>query len=624
MKIINKKVVQVFTRVELTNVLEFDNGYDYIYLGSDITLENGIYINDNKIKVTINGTYDGNRYKLIGMNSNEVLDCITVGENTSEVMVKNIDIEYTNTYGVIYVPPLSQYSSVVVTYDNIKFNGTQLSYNPFGTTKITDSIITIEKTNEVDSQEVCESDRVILGGNTTITSSSTSSPLFIFRSDTASPSVIFLCQSRINISTDTKEFMHGTNKLNFTILHDTEVNIVTGNGFSVYTYHGANNVLIDERASLNFIEKNHQRVPMWSVFGNFTMREGSKLYLINSYDNTPSDNYNIYFKGDNPNLILDNPKEVVIYTKNANVIYTINALNFKINCSRVNMWSGAVSLTSAGGIDNLPDFSWYKEDAILKLEGVFTVNLTAITNHNLTSEELNKLPNISNFSFLSRKQFSIGDIPTNIHVINTTNNSISGHTTSFADVLIKYSGVEEIVSADEDGLFEYQASNRIENGTEIEFVTNVPNSFMYKTRKITTPHDGELSLLDTDTTVTFDLVTISSNPFILAKKDSLLIKVVDSRLNSSAWKLYAYINKSPTSQFGYVLDDALIFKKFDDEIVVLDQTPKLVFTGTDNGGVALKTTVTCSKEKGPLLDLSNNYLEINEEYFADIYFQIEE
>ena len=624
MKIINKKIVQVFTSVELTSALELDNGYDYIYLGSDITLENGIYINENKEKVTINGTYDGNRYKLIGMDSNEVLDSVTASENNREIIVKNMDIEYTNTYGVIYVPSLSQYSSVVVTYDNIKFNGTQLSYNPFGTTKITDSIITIEKTNEVDSQEVCESDRVILGGNTTITSGSTSSPLFIFRSDTVSPSIIFLCKSRINISTDTKEVMHGTNKLNFTILHDTEVNIVTGNGFSVYSYHGANNVLIDERASLNFIEKNHQRVPMWSVFGNFTMREGSKLYLINSYDNTPSDNYNIYFKGGSPNLVLDNPTEVVIYTKNANVIYTDNVLNFKISCSRINMWSSSVSLATAGGIDNLPEFSWYKENNLVKFEGVLTSSMTAVTNHNLTAAELSKLSDIGNFSFLSRKQFSIGDIATNIHVINTTSNSISGHTDSFADILIKYNGLEEVVSADEEGLFDYQASSRISDGTEIEFIINNPSSFIYKTRKITTPHDGELSLLDTDTTVTFDLVSIPSNPFILAKKDSLLIKVVDSRLNSSAWKLYAYINKSPTSQFGYVLDDALIFKKFDDEIVVLSETPKLVFTGTDNGGVALKTTVTCSKEKGPLLDLSNNYLEMNEEYFADIYFQIEE
>ncbi len=67
--------------------------------------------------------------------------------------------------------------------------------------------------------------------------------------------------------------MSGTNKLNFTILHDTKVHLTTGNGFSSMTIHGANNVLIDERASFIFIEKSHQRIPMWAIFGNLTMKE---------------------------------------------------------------------------------------------------------------------------------------------------------------------------------------------------------------------------------------------------------------------------------------------------------------------------------------------------------------
>lgn len=35
-------------------------------------------------------------------------------------------------------------------------------------------------------------------------------------------------------------------------------------------------------------------------------------------------------------------------------------------------------------------------------------------------------------------------------------------------------------------------------------------------------------------------------------------------------------------------------------------------------------TLTYSKEKGSLLNLNDNPLEINEEYFANIYFTIEE
>lgn len=418
--------------------------------------------------------------------------------------------------------------------------------------------------------------------------------------------------------------MNGTNKANFTILHDSEVNLTTGNGFAASSTHGVNNVLIEERASLNFIENNHQRIPMWSIFGSFTMKEGSKLKVINSYDSTPSDNYNLHFKGDNPSLILDNPKEVVFYTKNANVIYTNNPLTYKIKCKRINMWNNSTPLIDAGGITNLPDYYWYKDSDFLKIEGTLTSSSTTITSHNLTEEELSNLFDINNFSFQSKKQFSIGYIPTNIHPINNTKNKISGHTLKFCDILIKYKDIETNVSASSDGLFEYDLTSNIDDNTLVELIINDPSSFIYETRKIITPHTGELSLLEGDTTFQFLLEPISNNPVILPKDRELIINVVDSRINSSNWKIYATLKKQFISQMGFILKDALIFKKFDNEIITLDETPKLVFNGSDNNGDVSNTIITFSKQMGPLLDLSNNSLEVNEEYFSEIYFKLEE
>ena len=85
--------------------------------------------------------------------------------------------------------------------------------------------------------------------------------------------------------------MSGTNKLNFTILHDTSVHLTTGNGVAKLADYGVNNVLIDERASFKFLEKSHERIPMWAIFGSLTMKEASTLQIINSYNNTPSDNF---------------------------------------------------------------------------------------------------------------------------------------------------------------------------------------------------------------------------------------------------------------------------------------------------------------------------------------------
>lgn len=623
MKIINNKIVQVYTSEELSSVLESENEYEYIYLGNDITLEKGITINNNKEKVTIDGTYTNIKFKLTGMNSNASTDTIIASPNNKEIKIKNMDIEYTNNYGVVYAPAESLYKDVAVTYENINFLGTQLSFNPFGTTQIIGSIINIEDTNSITAGEVCESSRVIIGGNTTISSKETTCPLFIFRNDPPNISIIFLCKSNINIYTDTKELMNGTNKLNFTILHDTEVNIITGNGFSVYSTTGANNVLIDERASLKIIEKSHQRVPMWNIFGTLTMKEGSTLQLINSYKDTPIDNYNIYFKGNNPQINLDNPKEILIYTKNANVIYTNNPITYKIKCCRINFWNDSQELTSAGGISNLPDYYWYKNDALLELTGTITQTETSITTHNLTEEELANLPSLDNFKFQSKKQFSIGAIKTNIHPLNNTQDTISGHTSSFADVLIKYNGNTEIVTAEEDGFFKYDLTTSIPDNTEIEFISNIPNSFLYETRKITTPFNGELSLMDTDNSLSFSLIPIN-NSKIFPRTKKIVISVVDSRLNSSNWRLLAYIDTPLTSLSGYLLEDALIFKKLTNENIILNETPQLVFQGVDTGGNPNKIDLTFSEEKGPLLDLTNNALVANEEYFANIIWTIEE
>ena len=623
MEIINKKKVGISTSEELKDILENDNGYEYIYLMNNITLESGIKINEKKERVVIDGTYNSNRYTLTGMNSTSDSDTIIVSKTNKEVVVRNMNINYTNTYGVIYVPLDTNYIGILTTYNNINFNGTRLAYNPYGNVRIIDSHIIIEETNGIASLEICIGNYVIIGGKTTMTSSSLNSSLFYFRNN-LNPSIVFLCKSNVTISTDTKEFMTGTNKLNFTILHDTYVNITTANGLGSNPVYGTNNVLIDERSTLIFIQKSHQRVPVWAVFGTFTMKKNSNLEIINSYSSTPADNYNIQFKGSNCKLILDNPNSVIMYSRNASVFYTNNTLDYSIICKRINLWKNSNTLTSAGDIYDLPEYSWYKDEGLLEISGTANSTTTTITNHNLTDEELKKMPDLNNFILQSKKEFSIGDNIINVHPINSSKNKISGHTTNMADILIKYNDNVEVVNADNNGYFECTLENTISDGTEIELISNVASSFIYGTRIVTSPYNGELSLMDTTKIFNFSLVPISSNSIIFGKSESVSLVVVDSRTNSSEWKIYAYMEKPLTSQNGYTLPGVLVFKKLNDETISLNETPSLVFNGTNNNGDAKRTLITWSKEKGPLLDLTNNALEANEEYFAEVIFLLEE
>ena len=468
MQIINDNTVVVNNSEELKQVLSEENDYNYVYLENDITVTSGFTINSNKGKVIIDGTYNNVKYTYTNNLSLEE-DVIKVSTTNKRIILKNMNIISSHGYGVIYVPSHPNYSNVVVEYNNINFNGIELSCNYYGTTKIINSIINVEDTNDVVARKVCDSNRIIIGGNTTITSSSNTYTVFFFN-DVIASSVKIVPNSNVNITTN-KEFMNGTNKLDLIVGHGAEFLLTTGNGFAITTTHGARNVLIEEMANFTFIEKSHQRVPMWNVFGNFTVKEGASISVINTYMTTPTDNYNIYFKGTNQKFILDNPKYVNIYTKNANVVYTNNPVDFVFNFSRINMWIYALDYKDACTLDDTPAFYWYKKNTPAKITGVLNKDSTTITSHNFTDTELSSLTDINNFTLQNIKILTIGMLKINVHPITDSKNEVSGHTIPYANVKIEYDDKSLNVVADENGLFESNVDSAISDNTIVKITS---------------------------------------------------------------------------------------------------------------------------------------------------------
>ncbi len=614
MEIINNNTVAVETFNDLKTILEEINEYTYIYLKANINLESGITINENKTDITIDGTYKDTKYTY----TNDLSDSsgvITTVSTNKHIVIKNINIISANPLGVINVPSESDYSDVVVEYINITFNGVQLSYNYYGTTKIKNSTINIKTYNNISAQRVANCTNIIIDEDVSISSDSTQSPLFIYRDATSS--FIILPNSNVTMST-TKELMNGTNKLFFKISHGSIVNITTGNGFAVTTTHGARNVLIEEEANFTFIENSHQRIPMWNIYGDFIVNEGASVSILNTYMSTPIDNYNLHFKGTNQKFILNNPKYINIYTKNANAIYTNNSVEYTFITGRINMWISALDYTSSCTINDLPTLYWYKNDKLLSIKGTFTTNDTSITKHNLTADELTLLPDLNNFKFQSRKIITMGKIKSNIHQINGTKNKISGHTSPLSTVKIEYGNVSETLSTDSDGLFEHTVSGAILNGTEIKFT--IVKDALFETRTITSPFNGELTLFSVTSNSTLDLNAISKEPIILPKKLACEIKVIDSRSDSSNWNLYVnYLN--PMKYNDEILLDSLIFKKIDNEIITLKSTPIKIYEGEKNDGTLKITNLTYSKNKGILLTLKNN-LNKNDDYTSKVIWSI--
>ena len=616
-QIIDNNTVVVTNNDELKQVLSEDNSYEYIYLGSDITATSGFTINSNKSKVIIDGTYNNTKYTYTNNLSLEET-VIKVSTTNKRIILKNMNIVSSHGYGVIYVPSHPNYSNVVVEYNNINFSGIELSQNYYGTTKIVDSVLEVKDTNNVPAQRACNSNRIIIGGNTTITSSSSTNTVFFFN-DVIPSSVKIMPNSRVSITTD-KEFMNGTNRLDLIVGHGAEFLLTTGNGFAITTTHGARNVLIEEMANFTFIEKSHQRVPMWNIFGDFKVLEGASVSVINTYMTTPSDNYNIYFKGTNQKFILDNPKYINIYTKNANVVYTNNPVDFMFTFSRINMWIYALDYTSACTLDDIPAFYWYKENTPAKITGVLNKDSTTVTSHNFTDDELSLISDINSFSFQDKKILTIGMLNINVHPITDSTDAISGHTIPHANVKIEYDNRILTAVSDENGLFEANIDSVITDSTRVK-ITSCLNS-CFTERKVTTPFMGELTLLKATKNIPFSMIPSSTNPIILPKNNETVVTVVDSRVNSTNWKLYLNYTNPMIEESGKVLINSLFFKKFNNEEILLKTSKKLVYESNDNGGMVSVSNVTFSVDKGLFLKPSKDLLE-DEDYSTLIIWSVE-
>ena len=231
------------------------------------------------------------------------------------------------------------------------------------------------------------------------------------------------------------------------------------------------------------------------------------------------------------------------------------------------------------------------------------------------------MPDINSFSLQNKKILTIGLLKINVHPILNTTNTISGHTIPFANVKIEYDNKSLIASSDENGLFEADIDSIIPNDKRVKITSCLNSCFTEKI--ITTPFNGELTLLKVTDNIPFSMIPSSTKPIILKKQKETVVTIIDSRVNSSNWKLYInYINPMIENS-GKVLIDSLFFKKFDNEEILLKTNKKLIYESSDNGGNVSVSNVTFSTDKGLFLKPSKDLLE-DEDYSTLIIWSVEE
>ena len=439
MKVINESTVVVYTSSELKTALENDNGYTYVYLGNNITLETGIKISNSKVNLTIDGTYDGITYQFEDKKTLSSGDTITASFPTIlKVTVCNMKIIGYNYYGVIYVPESSVYKNIIVEYNNITYTGPQISFHPTGLTRFIDVNITIQDNTLTVGNEVAECNQIEIGGTSTILHSSKSNSAFWFRNSDCSLKI--LSNAIVEFTSTYRELFYGVSNLTFSILSNASFTVTSNNGMAYNNFGTLDTILFP---NADFTIKQTARnggYATWYSYGSITLNENASLSIINDYSNIATSNYNIYFSNTS-SFILNNPKKVILYNEKANVIYTPSAIPFDFSFSRVNLFTSVINREEAITTATLPTYAWYKETGTSNIVGTFSNTSAKINSNNYTEEELANLPDINNFIFANKKIFSIGDFFFRIDAITDTDEWSDFTTCQYFDFLsrCKYS-----------------------------------------------------------------------------------------------------------------------------------------------------------------------------------------
>ncbi|HHW69611.1 MAG TPA: hypothetical protein GX747_04660 [Tenericutes bacterium] len=627
MTIIDSETVVVYNFNELKSVLE-GNTYNYVYFGDNITLGGGINVNLSRTNLTIDGTYNNIRYTYTDYPSSAYTQTILLSGGTSSmnITVKNIDVVGRNYYGVICVYDSANFTNVVVTYENMDYEGPQMAFNPYSSLRIINCNINIIS-NVSSANEVAETRNVTLGGNVTINSVTTGTSVFWLRNVVGGvyPYINVLPGANVYINTVNRYLYYVSSAayINMTFGSGSVSNIITSTGMGYDNGHLTNDVLIDNDAVLHITQTTQfGSTATWRVRGEFRMNDSSSLKMVSNYIGTTG-NYCLEFTGASASLFLNNPKSVIFYNLGTNALNSTATIPYTLNISQFNRWTAVTSYATAGDIYDIPTYSWYKIENInnLVIQGTITSTTTTISSINLTSGEQTELPALTNLILNNTRVMSMGRPSLSINPITDLSTDITGITAANADVRITYLGNDYYVQADGNGNFSYSYFPSLPIGTEISFVSNVANSFLYRFRTVEIIYPGDLFIKAASNQITFSTTPFQTSPTLCQRSSPLKVIVEDSRITPSVWKLYASINSELTNEKGNVLTDGLVFVDNIGNMEIFSSDPVLVYTS--DGVTTGEIEVEWQADEGILLQLNVVPIVAKTTYKTDINWSIE-
>lgn len=214
-----------------------------------------------------------------------------------------MDTTGNNYYGIIYVPESASYKDIITEYNNITYNGPQITFHPTGLTRFIIFNISINDTSLTNGGEVAECNKIEIGGNTTIIHNSKGNSAFWFRNSNPSLTILENANHTINQTTYRRSYA------------------------------------------------------VWYSYGSLTINENASLTIINEYPSIKTSNYNIYFLITASEFNLNNPKKIILSNSTTNSIYTNSTTKFNFNFSKINIFDTKINFLNSISKETLPTYS---------------------------------------------------------------------------------------------------------------------------------------------------------------------------------------------------------------------------------------------------------------------------
>lgn len=577
----------VNTSGELQTTLATDNGITIIYLGANITFSAVIIIHPNKKTVVIDGhsplDAPGVNHTLTD-NTKGYGNSIYINTNTGtkDLTVQNMNIVSTNEYGTFTV--LEAATNVTMTYDHVNYDGPQITYNPHGTAKYLDSVITIKLTSgtDVSLNKIAITTNIVIGGNTSmIRDFSTASLLFWF--PYPNPSFTVLPNANFKLVTAGANCFYNEHDYYpvFDIGEDATVNMnIDGSLFYGSVDVNAKNFIVRKRADVKITNVNSvSSRALIRLSADLTVEEGASLEVVRQTTTRTAPLFTMM--GSNSKIAFNNPKRTVLYNENGSIFGWAEPNSGKISITSrlINYWNTVKPFSIAGTIAHVPSYIWAKADNTsfsISATGSNASSGDSIGNNTLTTDVTsNFIPGVdvgvqpagTNFNLQNMKILSLSSqtILLDVDPVYENDNVVTGLTNPNTDVIVSYIDsnndlVELPGKSDASGVFEIMITNSsdIIEGREITVRANSDFKTMSKT--ITVAEIPGIYFISVPQTLSFQTTRITSQIAVIPRKDpDWGIRIFDKRNPGARWALSVYASKPLKTLTGETIPNGLIF-----------------------------------------------------------------